>query len=125
MKPRDAPYKELTDPRNERITATLTPRSWAKLTVLATRSRFFGMDLQADDWLSPDDTGKVPNAEAEASFLQGMMEHMRTQDILIHEARQSSGSIGGKHRSDLVDALQGPGEPKQGLSVQDVEPEGL
>ncbi len=41
MKPRDAPYKEITDPRNERITATLNSRAWAKLSVLETRAKFF------------------------------------------------------------------------------------
>ena len=92
MKPREAPYKELTDPKNERITATLNSRAWAKLTVLATRSAFFSQTLEGKDWENP-------------------------QDKLIHEARQSSGSIKGQHRKDLVDAMQGVRQGKEGVSM--------
>lgn len=101
MKSREAPYKELTDPKNERITSTLNSRAWGKLSVLATRAQFFNLDLETTDWVSP-------------------------QDILIHEARQSSGSIKGQHRRDLVEALQGVREAKRGLAVAEDDPgEGL
>lgn len=109
MKPRPAPYKELTDPANERITGTLNSRAWAKLSGLATRSLFFSQEFPTEDWINPQ-----KEASLEAAW-------KRPQEILVHEARQSSGSVDGQHRRDLVSALQGIAEGKQGLSVVEQE----
>lgn len=39
---------------------------------------------------------------------------------VLHEARRSSGSIGGEHRRDIVAAIQGAQTPKQGLAMPTV-----
>jgi hypothetical protein len=85
-------HEELTDPKNERILGTLTPRSWAKLAVLDARSKFYNAELEPEEIVHP---------------MEG----------LIRTAIQSSGSIRGEHRKDLVDAIKGASPQTVGLSV--------
>ena len=94
-----SPHEELTDARNERILGTLTPRSWHMLSVLATRAKFYDMDIDP--------------AELEHPML-----------TLVEEARQSSGSIRGEHRKDLVDAIKGAQPQNVGLSLTGQAPSG-
>lgn len=100
MKGRRPSHQELTAEENERILGTLTPRAWAKLSVLALRAEFYNQDFE------------------KAKFVKPM-------DRLVHEARQSSGSIRGQHRRDLVDAIQGVQDPKKGVALPDDEVVGL
>lgn len=103
MKQRRAGYQELTDPDNERILGTLTSRAWGKLAVLSTRSAYYNQKLEELGTINP-------------------------LDCLIHEARQSSGSIKGEHRKDLVEGIRGAQMPKQGLGMagdDEDEPVGL
>lgn len=87
-----APIEELTKPENEKINGTLTPRAWAKLSVLEARAKFYAPGM---------DPAKVEHPMAG----------------LIHTARQSSGSVRGEHRKDLVEGMKAQGGGAVGLSV--------
>ena len=106
MKRRDPHHKELTNPENEKFIGTLTPRAWAKLTVLATRADFYGLNVEELRELTKKGVDPV--------------------SFLLHEARQSSGSILGEHRKDIVEALKASSEGKEGvgLGLDDLEREG-
>lgn len=47
-----------------------------------------------------------------------MAEIQHPMEDLLHEARLSSGSVGGEHRKDLVEAMKAAESQNVGLSLQ-------
>lgn len=99
MRKTRATHEDLVDPERERVLATLTPRAWAKLSVLEARSQWYSM--------TPEEI---------------VAKDFDPMDEVLHTARQSSGSIGGQHRRDIVDAMRVSTQPQTGLSLQVGEP---
>jgi hypothetical protein len=95
---RRAAHEELTDKKNARILGTLTSRAWRKLAVLEARAKYLDLSVPPEKLEHP---------------LKG----------LIQSAIESSGSIGGEHRKDLVEAIKNsPPPPSAGISIQQQAP---
>lgn len=92
---RPGPHEELTDPENENILATLTPRAWRLLNHKAVKAKFYS-----------DYEGTLIAKEVDS-----------LSDILFHQVLRTSGSIGGEHRKDLKDAIMGARPQTLGLGV--------
>jgi hypothetical protein len=95
MRKTRATHEDLVDPDRERVLGTLTSKAWAKLSYLEARSKWYSMTPQ-----------EIADLEYDP------------MDEVLHTARQSSGSIGGAHRRDLVEAMRVSSQPQTGLSLQ-------
>lgn len=98
-------HAEVTDlARNERLLATLTHRSWRGFSVMETRTLLYEL---VDHALA---------TEEHDPLVWEKIEHPMKE--LLHGARQSSGSVKGEHRKDLVEAIKAASPPPTvGLSV--------
>lgn len=96
-------HQELTDEENEKILGTLTHETWVGLSV----------EIVASEWYRLD---------TDLSYLDEIDVSPATR--LIHEARLSSGSIGGEHRKDLKEAIIGAPASATNLSVPIVNANG-
>lgn len=101
FKRRGAAHEELTREENERINATLTHRSWHKLSVLRLRAEWYKLGATLEEIATLD----------------------HPVEDLVHEALQTSGAVGGEHRKDLVEAIKAQAPtPTVGLSMGTPEP---
>jgi hypothetical protein len=109
MRP-NGPHEELITAENERFTATLTPKAWRLLAVKAMRVEVLKHVHSMEEW---------------RAFVNDIMEGdetvakgMNGPELLYHVAMQTSGSMGGEARKDLVRAIKGPEAPPQtGVSI--------
>lgn len=93
---RPGPHEELTDPENEKVLGTLTAEAWRGLSVEAITAKWYSLDLDVE---------------------RLVQENVNPLELLIHEARQSSGSIRGEHRKDLKEAIIGAPVSTTSLSL--------
>lgn len=123
---RPGPHEELTDPENERVLASLTPDTWRGLSAELVAALWFR--LAPSESVGVKRASRVwhparPWTEEEVTGLGHLLETESLLELLIHEARQSSGSIRGEHRRDLKEAIIGaPKVGAIGLSAQSSEP---
>lgn len=94
MKAPKLPYEELTSADNKHILGSLTSRSWHLMNVVAVRAVVLP-EILATRHLTD---------EALRAKLEGFTHPLQ---YLVDEAVKSSGSIGGEHRRDLKESLQG------------------
>lgn len=131
----DAPHNELTSSRkNEAILGTfqhdfwvgseveLIAGKWWRLGNIAVRRRSDSpLQGRRSQLWHPDH----PWHEDEWSpDLRELMSLPNPEEMLLHAARQSSGSIHGEHRKDLRDAVIGAPKGSAGLSVNVNGPSG-
>lgn len=103
------PYEELTDKKNERILGTFTHRGWARISMAQARALYIEVVGGAEDL--DDLVDRIHAFDTENGRLVPF-------EQVLHFALQSSGSIGGRHREDLRDAVQGMRPGKAGLVLQ-------
>lgn len=119
---RPGAHEELTDPENEKVLGTLTPEAWRGLSVEAVAAKWYANQVAvaraSQEWhpLNPWRVEEVSGLPARPEQRENPLAS------LIHEARQSSGSIRGEHRKDLKDAIIGAPQQTVGLSVPVQEP---
>lgn len=104
-------HEELTSKENERILGTLTNAFWRKVNVLRQRAEMFELVKE----VPPEYSGRwFPGVQWpwDASKFT-----MNVTKEIVHEAIQTSGAIGGKHREDLKDAVQGVKLANVGLAL--------
>ncbi|HWH08720.1 MAG TPA: hypothetical protein VNX21_05930 [Candidatus Thermoplasmatota archaeon] len=94
-------YEELTDKENADILATRTPRFWRTGSVYQNRSRVLSLDF--------DPTSMRRRLEEWGKSAPG--------DLLLKDAVRASGSIGGRQREDLKEAIIGAPSERPSLSV--------
>jgi hypothetical protein len=94
MMRRKGAYAELTVAENERVLGTLTTRSWGHMAVARTEALYFSVE-------NVEDLVRLPHP----------------LEYALKFGLQSSGSIDGAHRRDLVEAIKGSQMPSFGLAV--------
>jgi hypothetical protein len=99
---RKASYQELTSRENDEINADLTRRSWGLFSVVDLRAqRAEILELLPATYSEPYDPENPPVVDA--ALLAKIENHLRA---LITIARRTSGSIDGKHRADITEAVK-------------------
>ena len=94
---RPNPVGELTDEENENFLGTLTDEAWVGLSVEAIASEWYSFDTATD--------------------MMNLLKKTSPSGALMRRAMLSSGSIEGKARSDIKEALIGSPAQQSNLSV--------